>query len=112
MTAPDRDPFALAGTDPLIALGAAKSALQARLDAISDGLSGAEDAAISNPLVAQLIEIEDRIAAAVPISPAGAVVQITRLREYAQDFEWCEHHDRIVDNLSAGLERLGEDGAR
>jgi hypothetical protein len=106
-----RDPFALGVIDPLIALGAEKSALDARLDAIGTlGLSGAEDSAISDPLVEQLVEIEDRIAAAVPISPAGAVVQLTRLREYAQDFQWCEHHDQFVDNLIAGLERLGERG--
>jgi hypothetical protein len=102
------DPFALAGVDPLIALGAEKSALMAALDAINDSLDVA--GAISDPLVARLIEIEDRIAAAVPISLAGAIVQITRLREFAQDFVWDEHHDAFIDNLIAGLKLLSDAG--
>jgi hypothetical protein len=103
------DPFALAGVDPLIALGAEESALMAALDAINDSSLDVAGA-ISDPLVARLIEIEDRIAAAVPISLAGAIVQITRLREFAQDFVWDEHHDAFIDNLIAGLKLLSDAG--
>jgi len=107
MTAP-RDAFALGGIDPLIALGAEKTAITTQLDGLPDDAGEA----VSGPLVNRLIEIEDRIAAAVPLSAAGAIVQIKRLTEYARDFEWCEHHDSIVSNLIAGLEQLAEAGAR
>jgi len=99
------------GTDPLIALADEKAAVEAKLKAIDDALSGAEREAIENPLLDQLVAIEDRLASAVPISLSGAIVQITRLREYARDFEWSDYAEGIVDNLIGGIERLGETAA-
>ena len=107
MSAPDRDPFALAGADPLIALGAEWDALTARIEAAVDDSDPEADA-----LVLQAIAIEDRIAELVPRSPAGAAVQVRYLRHYLRDLEWGEPAEEIAARLIAGLERLGEDGAR
>ncbi len=104
MSAPDRDPFALAGADPLIALGAEWDALTARIEAAVDDSDPEADA-----LVLQAIAIEDRIAELVPRSPAGAAVQVRYLRHYLRDLEWGEPAEEIAARLIAGLERLGEE---
>jgi hypothetical protein len=53
-----------------------------------------------------MVEVEDRIAALVPTSPAGATVQLRLLRQWGRDFEWNEPLDELADKLLAGLERI------
>jgi hypothetical protein len=53
-------------------------------------------------------EIEDQIEATVPISASGAIVLLRFLQNRMRSFEWDETDDQIVDNLIAGLERLGK----
>ena len=107
------DPFAFArsagadsaasitAADPLIALGAERKRLETELD----DLSLPEE--IADRLLDRLMEIEDEIEARVPTSAAGAAVLVRRMKDRLQAFEWCEHDDRIADNLIAGLTRMG-----
>jgi hypothetical protein len=107
MSAPDRDPFALGDTDPLIALGAEWDELLARADlAVDHGPPGEADR-----ISLLAVHCEDRIAEVVPTSAAGAVVQLKLFRQLASEFEWDDLQEKIAANLIAGLERLGEDGA-
>jgi enoyl-CoA hydratase/carnithine racemase len=54
------------------------------------------------------VEVEDRIAALVPTSPAGAAAQLRLLRQWGRDYEWNEPLEELADKLLAGLERIGE----
>ena len=55
-----------------------------------------------------MVDIEDRIAALLPTSPAGAAAQLQLLRQWGRDFEWNEPLEELADKLLAGLERIGE----
>ena len=55
-----------------------------------------------------MLELEEQIAAVVPMSAAGAVVQlrVLRARQIGSDFrEFCEN---LSDTLIAGLEQLND----
>jgi hypothetical protein len=57
----------------------------------------------------RLSRIEDQMDALIPNSIDGAVAQLRLFRFYQSiDFEG----DQLIDNLLAGLEQLGETGAR
>ena len=60
-----------------------------------------------------MVDVEDRIAALVPTSPAGAAALLRLLRQWGRDYEWNEPLEELADELEllAGLERIGE-GAR
>ncbi len=90
--------------DPLIALGAE----WLRIDTKLNGPGQPDD--ISEEEIAELNRIEDKIAALVPISGAGAAVQVELLRDRGQVFEWCEFDDQVADNLIAGLRALAAGG--
>lgn len=82
-------------TDPIVTLKAEAVRLE-QLAELSD--SDEHDEALSR--------IDDEIDAAVPASIAGALIQARRLAEIGRDFLWDDWHDRLADNLIAGLERL------
>jgi hypothetical protein len=97
MSAPDRDPFALGGTDPLIALGTEHQRRVAQINApgqVDDVTQAEHD---------ELTKIEDQIETLVPISPAGAVALIRYLQYRMDGFDWCEVDDQITNTLIAYL---------
>jgi hypothetical protein len=99
----DRDPFALGGTDPLIALNAERLRIEARLNTpgqIDD--DAAEDEST------ELNGIECQIAALVPISAAGAAIQVRLLQYHMTCYAWEGSHDQLTANLLAWIERLAE----
>jgi hypothetical protein len=100
----DRDPFALACADPLIALGAEQQRIVAKINAPGqvDDVSQAEHA--------ELRAVEEQIEALVPISAAGAIVLVRYLKYRMDGFDWCEVDDQITDNLIAGLRALAAGG--
>jgi hypothetical protein len=85
--------------DPLTALWAERSRIAARLRALDEKTAEG----VSGPLVGSLVRIDDRIAAAIPRTPAGAVVQLRLLQEHLDADPFAE---RLVGNLIAGLVRL------
>ena len=91
--------------DPLVVLNARWHALDAQIEDLLDRGEGARADAVSQAMV----EVEDRIAALVPTSPAGAAAQLRLLRQWGRDFEWNEPLDELADKLLAGLERIGEE---
>jgi hypothetical protein len=90
--------------DPLIALGAEWLRIDTRLN----GPSQPDD--IYEEEIAELNRIEEQIEALVPISAAGAAVQVDLLRDRGRAFEWCEFDDQIADNLIAGLRAMAAGG--
>jgi hypothetical protein len=102
MIAPDRDSFALGGTDPLPALWAKFLRVEARLDAPGQPNDVTEEE------LGELNGIENQIIEAVPTSLAVAAVQINFLQSRMRAYAWCDLDDQIVANLIAGLERLAE----
>ena len=86
-------------------LNARWHALDAQIDDLLDRGEGARADAVSQAMV----EIEDRIDALVPTSPAGAAAQLRLLRQWGRDFEWNEPLDELADKLLAGLEHIGEE---
>src|SRR5438128_996825 len=89
--------------DPLVALRAKWDALDAQCTQLHER---GEDRA-ADVVSLSMVEVEDRIAEMVPMSPGGAAVQVRLLRQWG-DFEWGEPHERLTDKLLAGLERIGE----
>ena len=89
--------------DPLVVLNARWHALDAQIDSLLARGDGEQAEAVSQ----RMVEIEDRIAELVPISPAGAAAQLRLVRQWGQDFEWNEPQDELADKLLAGLERMG-----
>jgi hypothetical protein len=55
-----------------------------------------------------MAEVEDRIAALVPRSPAGAALQVWLLRHVYSAFEWREPHDEIASKLICSVQQIGE----
>ena len=90
--------------DPLVVLNARWHALDAQIDDLLDRGEGARADAVSQTMV----EVEDRIAALVPTSAAGAAAQLRLLRQWGRDYEWNEPLEELADKLLAGLERIGE----
>ena len=88
------------GADPLIALGAEYWRLIARVNAPdqTDDSTQAENDQLDN--------IDDQIAALVPVSAAGAAVLVRYLKFRMQGFQWCERDDQVASNLIAGLDGL------
>jgi hypothetical protein len=99
------DPFALGGADPLLALWAERSRIRAQYETVpEDGYGGLVDR-----LGDELDRIEEQMETMIPISIAGALAQLRLLRFYHEiDYD---NDGRVVDNLIAGLEQLGEGGA-
>lgn len=84
--------------DPLIALWTERSRVAAHLHALRDD----DGDRASARLIETLVRIDDRIAAAVPLSAAGAIVQLRLLREH---FDGDSFAEKIIDNLIAALRR-------
>jgi hypothetical protein len=78
--------------DPLIALGAERVRIEAKLNA-----PGQSDD-VSKEQLDELSEVENQIAALVPVSPAGAIVLVEFLAYRMQGFEWCKFDDQISEN--------------
>jgi hypothetical protein len=95
---------ALACLDPLIELGA-------ELERLSEIETTCPDA-WADKVTGQISERWDAIAAAVPISIEGALVQARFVRRVICSDEGESFYIKIVDNLIAGLEQLGEECAR
>ena len=81
--------------DPLVALQRRWNALQAECGRLLDQGQGKVADAVSQSMV----EAEDRIAALVPRSPAGASVQVWLLQRVYSAFEWGKPHDEIANKL-------------
>lgn len=112
MSAPNRDPFALGGTDPLIALIASRDGIEGRMRAVDTTLPEDEYNAALAVFYDPISKVEDQIGEAVPTSIAGAVALLRFLREWEVELQCQEYTDKIADNLIAGLERLANEGAR
>jgi hypothetical protein len=100
--------------DPLIALGGESRRLKAAIDAASLRADNGEAKACgeAEALVNDLIIVEDRIAALIPTSAAGAVTLLSYLRDHCRDCDWGKYAEGIADNLTAGIERLAAAAAR
>jgi hypothetical protein len=94
---------ALPGRDPVAVLGD-------EWDALNVWYTNCPDS-VSDEVGEQIVAIEDRIVAMIPSSAAGAVVQILILRRFLQMGDWGEWHDKLADNLIAGLRALAAGGA-
>jgi hypothetical protein len=88
----------IAFPDPIVVLKAKWDALDAECDHALD--YGADDAA--DAISRRCVEIEDRIAALVPKSVAGAAVQVWLLQHMGPP----DHQDQIIANLITGLDRI------
>ena len=87
--------------DRIIALWAERRRIAARLAAL-DPADKAGDAAAQS-LADELIRIDDRIAAIVPVSAAGATVLLRLLHEHVGSDPMT---DQILSSLAVVLERL------
>src|ERR1051326_5209313 len=90
--------------DPLIALNARWHAFDAQIESLLNRGEDAQADAVSQAMV----EVEDRIGAFVPTSPAGPAAHLQLLRQWGRDFEWNEPLEELADKLVAGLERIGQ----
>jgi len=52
------------------------------------------------------VEVEDRIKPLVPISIAGARIQLELLHQFAEGFVWDGMHDGLAAKMLAGLRVL------
>jgi hypothetical protein len=104
----DRDPPALAGADPLIALISSWASIDGQMRVVDVTLPEDEYNAALAVFYDPINKVEDQIGEAVPTSIAGAVALLRFLREWQKESENHEFSDRIVANLIAGLERLAE----
>ncbi len=105
---PDRDSFALGGIDPLSALVALRDSIEAQMRAVDTTLPESEYNAALAQFYDPIAKVEDQIGEAVPTSIAGAVTALRFLRGWTAEWKNQDFTDKIVDNLIAGLERLGE----
>jgi hypothetical protein len=87
--------------DRIIALWSKRRRIAAQLAAL-DPADMAGDAA-AQPLVDELVSIDDKIAASVPASAAGASVLLRLLREHVGGDPLT---DQILSNLAVAFERL------
>jgi hypothetical protein len=103
MTAPD--PFALGGrqVDPILPLEVERQQIEAKVNALCD--ADILDSETEDELHTRIIVLEDQIVAAVPVSIGGAIAMIGQLKRLSE-FDWGEVHDKLVENLIAGLEKL------
>jgi hypothetical protein len=101
-----RDAFG--GVDPLPALWVERCRLDAEYIGMPDDIADDDPRVLA--INARLDEIDDQLDALVPASAAGAAVLVRYLKHRMVGFLWDETHDRIADNLIAGLERLGRGG--
>ena len=102
---------ALPGAESILALGRDPVAvLGDELDSLNVWYTNCPDS-VSDEVGEQVVAIEDRIAAMIPSSAAGAVVQIILLRRFLQNGDWSEWHDKLAGNLLAGLRTLAAGGA-
>ena len=88
--------------DPLVVLNARWHALDAQIESLLDRGEGAQADAISLTMV----EVEDRIAALVPTSLAGAAVQLRLLRQWG-DSSGASLTNSLPTNYSPGLSASG-----
>jgi hypothetical protein len=107
MSAPDV--FVLGGRqiDPILPLEVERQQIEAKVDAL-DG-AGILDSETEHELDARIIVLEDQIAAAAPSSIGGAIAVIGQLKRLSE-YEWGEDHDKLIENLLAGLRRLAGAG--
>ena len=92
--------LALGGRDPVAALGD-------ELDTLNVWHTNCPDS-VSDEVGKQVDALEDRIAEMIPSSAAGALVLILLMR---QTSDWGGWHDKLADNLIAGLRALAAGGA-
>ena len=99
------DAFALGGRqgDPILALEVARQQVEAKIAALDD--AGILDAETESGPHDRLIALEDQIAAATPTSIGGAIAVLGQLKRLGE-VEWDAAHDKLVENLIAGLKRL------
>jgi len=109
MNTTDRDPFAIGGADPLIALGEEWLRIDALIGEIIDRPGALDQPGDLAPAELEMqTATEARIAALTPRSVAGAIVQLRFLRERMLPAEeWGDRDERMVDAMIAGLEQLG-----
>jgi len=88
--------------EPILLLSRKRAALFASANALLDG--GAGELADKASVLA--VEVEDQIAALVPMTPAAAIAQFRVSCDFAREIEWDEWADKIAANLIAGLERI------
>jgi hypothetical protein len=107
MSAPDI--FALGGRqgDPILPLETERQQIDAKLGVLCD--AGILDSETEREMTARIIALEDQIAASTPVSIGGAIAVIGQLKRLSE-FEWDEAHDKLVENLLAGLRRLADAG--
>jgi hypothetical protein len=102
---------ALPGAESILALGRDPVAvLGEELNVLNAWYTNCPDE-VSDEVGEQVVAIEDRIAAMIPTSAAGAIVQILILQRLSQVGDWGEWHDKLADNLIAGLRALAAGGA-
>ena len=85
--------------DPIVSLWARRSRITARLAELDDKASDA----VAQPLLNELVSIDNTIAATVPVSPAGAIALLRLLREHVESDPLT---DLIIGSLTAGVEML------
>lgn len=86
--------------DRIIALWAERRRIAAQLAALDPADKAGDTAA--QPLVDELVSIDNRIAASVPVSAAGAAVLLRLLSEHVESDPLT---DRILRSLAVVLER-------
>ena len=97
-----------AGAESILALGRDPVAvLGDEWDSLNVWHTNCPDS-VSNEVGKQVDALEDRIAEMIPSSAAGALVLILLMR---QTSDWGGWHDKLADNLIAGLRALAAGGA-